>query len=221
MSIVENDRFLETIENHFPITVMSRQFKNTGTLNDRLSTWIRDMADKYSNSPENAALEPEIATRGGYQTSKKINVFQLDQPSIRELRDKYILPSIHHYLRTVFSEHAKNIDPHIVGWSNVLGPGDWQGPHMHPTESALASGVYYVHLPDYTPPEGCIEFLNPHPISQHHGFSPSRRIEPKEGQLLIFPPFYTHYVHPLKSGENRAIIAFDVLARSNRLRFQF
>lgn len=221
MSTVENERFKEIIENHFPITVLSRQYKNTEALNKTLHAWIMKMVEKHSDSPENAALDPEIATHGGYQTSKKMNIFQLDEPSIKELRDKYILPAVHHYMRAVFSEQAKKIEPNIIGWSNVLGPSDWQGPHMHPTESNLVSGVYYIHVPDYTPPEGCIEFLNPHPISQHHGFSPSRRIEPHEGQLLIFPPFYTHYVHPLKNGKNRTIIAFDVLARSNKLNFVF
>lgn len=221
MSTTENERFSETVENHFPITVLSRQYKNTSVLNSKLRAWIMGMAERHSDSSENAAQDPAIATRGGYQTSKKINIFQLNESSIRELRDKYVLPAVHYYLRTVFAEHANRIEPHIVGWSNVLGPGDWQGPHMHPTEANLVSGVYYVHVPAYNPPEGCIEFLNPHPISQHHGFSPSRRIEPHEGQLLIFPPFYTHYVHPLKGGKNRAIIAFDVLSRSNKLNLVF
>lgn len=221
MSETESERFKETIESHFPVTVLSRQYNNVDDLNRKLHEWILEMATRHGDTDENAAKDPEIATRGGYQTSRKINVFQINNAAVKLFRDRYVLPAVHHYLRTVFAEHAKKIEPNLVGWANLLGAGDWQGPHMHPTESNLASGVYYVNLPECTPPEGCIEFLNPHPVSQHHGFSPSRRITPHEGQILIFPPFYTHYVHPLRSGKERAIIAFDVLARSSRLNFTF
>lgn len=217
----DNDRYNESIEQHFPITVLSRQYKDTAELNAKLFAWIKDMAERYGETEQNAARDPNIATRGGYQTSRKTNLFQVDRPEIRKFRDSYVLPAVHHYLRTVFADQAKKVDPTLIGWSNLLGPGDWQGPHMHPTESNLVSGVYYVRLPEVTPPEGCIEFLNPHPISQHHGFTPSRRIVPSEGQLLLFPPFYLHYVHPLRDKQDRAIIAFDVLARSSALSFTF
>lgn len=219
--MTDTERYSETTEQHFPITVLSRQYNDAAALNDKLFAWIKDMAARYGDTGENAARDPAIATRGGYQTSRQMNLFQVERPEIRQFRDRYVLPAVHHYLRTVFSSEAEKVNPTLVGWSNLLGPGDWQGPHMHPTESNLASGVYYVRLPEVTPPEGCIEFLNPHPISQHHGFTPSRRIVPSEGQLLLFPPFYLHYVHPLRSAEDRAIIAFDVLARSGKIQFTF
>lgn len=219
--MTETDRYSETIEQHFPIMVLARQYNDAAALNDKLFAWIKDMATRYEDTDQNASRDPEIATKGGYQTSRKMNLFQVERPEIRQFRDRYIRPAVHHYLHSVFGDESKSIDPALVGWSNLLGPGDWQGPHMHPTETNLASGVYYVRIPETTPPEGCIEFLNPHPISQHHGFSPSRRIVPSEGLLLLFPPFYLHYVHPLRSTEDRAIIAFDVQARKGAFNFIF
>ncbi|MGH8127442.1 MAG: putative 2OG-Fe(II) oxygenase [Gammaproteobacteria bacterium] len=219
--MTDTERYSETIEPHFPITVLARQYNDAAALNDKLFAWIKDMAVRYGDSDQNASRDPEIATKGGYQTSRKMNLFQVERPEIRQFRDRYIRPAVHHYLHSVFGDEAKTIDPALIGWSNLLGPGDWQGPHMHPTETNLASGVYYVRMPEITPPEGCIEFLNPHPISQHHGFNPSRRIVPSEGLLLLFPPFYLHYVHPLRSSEDRAIIAFDVQARKGAFNFIF
>ncbi len=213
--------FEETIEQHFPVTVLSRQHRDAASLNDKLFAWLKDMATRYGDTGENAAHDAAISTRGGYQTSKRTNIFQLQRPEIRQLRDRYVLPAVHHYLRSVFGDQAKALNPALIGWSNLLARGDWQGPHMHPTENNLASGVYYVRLPELRPPEGCIEFLNPHPASVHHGFTTSRRIVPQEGLMLLFPPFYLHYVHPFSSDGERAIIAFDVLARSQAFTFTF
>ncbi|HEX5313808.1 MAG TPA: putative 2OG-Fe(II) oxygenase [Gammaproteobacteria bacterium] len=209
----ETERYSETLEQHFPITVLERRLHDVETLNEKLFAWIRDMAARYGAGAENAAKSASISTQGGYQTSRRTNVFELDRPEIRSLRDRHVLPAVHRYLQTVFGEQARSFNPTLVGWSNLLAGGAWQSPHMHPTENNLASGVYYVHLPPLEPPEGCIEFLNPHPISVHHGFNTTRRIVPEEGMLLLFPPFYLHYVHPFRGDGERAIIAFDVLAR--------
>lgn len=217
----ENERFTETVEQHFPITVLARRHHGLGPVNEKLFAWIKDMAAQHGESGENAAKSDAISTQGGYQTSKKTNLFQINRPEIRTLRDRYVLPAVHHYLQSVFGPQARSLNPNLIGWSNLLASGDWQSPHMHPTENNLASGVYYVRLPALKPPEGCIEFINPHPISVHHGFLTTRRIVPEEGLLLIFPPFYLHYVHPFRGEEQRAIIAFDVLARHSSLEFSF
>ena len=70
------------------------------------------------------------------------------------------LKAIREYLAQVFdASGAAQLDPWPVGWANVLDEGDWQGPHFHPTEHNVASGVYYVRLPEERPnPEGRIEF---------------------------------------------------------------
>ena len=86
----------------------------------------------------------------------------------------------------------------------------------------VASGVYYVHLPDDKPsPEGCIEFINPIPESVHHGFPATRRLHRREGLMVLFPPYYTHYVHPFRGTGKRAIIAFDLLAQKPGMQFVF
>lgn len=216
-----NITFEEHIENHFPITVLKRQYPHTESLNSSLSEWVLQQESKYADTGENAAKNSRISTQGGYQTSKQTNLFNVNNPAIREFRDHYVMPAALHYLRSVFGDHAKRLNPFLVGWSNILREGDWQGPHMHPTETNLASGVYYVKVPPLKPPGGCIEFLNPHPVSVHHGFANSRRLTPQEGMLLCFPPFYRHYVHPFRGTGTRIIIAFDVLAQQQRMEFVF
>jgi hypothetical protein len=34
--------------------------------------------------------------------------------------------------------------------------------------------------------------------------------QPRTGQVILFPPYYMHFVHPLKTDRKRHVIAFDV-----------
>jgi hypothetical protein len=38
----------------------------------------------------------------------------------------------------------------------------------------------------------------------------SRNHQPKSGQIILFPPYYMHYVHPMRRAETRRVVAFDV-----------
>ena len=209
----ENERYTESLQQHFPITVLERSYNDTAALNEQLFAWLRELSEMHQDSAENAVNSGKISTVGGYQTPRHTNIFQIKRPEIRTLHDRYVAPAATRYLRAVFGDQSRNLNPVIIGWSNLLHPGDWQKPHIHPTEANLASGVYYVKVPPTKPPAGCIEFINPHPESVHHGFGTTRMIVPREGLMLLFPPFYFHFVHPFKGDQERGIIAFDVLAR--------
>lgn len=202
------------IENHYPITVMERVFDDVAPLNEALFELILDLDRRFHDSDDNAVRQGQVSTQGGYQTSTRMNLMTVKSAAIDRLRDELLMPAIRDYLATVFEGESDKLDPWPVGWANLLSPGDWQGPHFHPTPDNLASGVYYVRLPGDRPnPEGRIEFINPIPISVHHGYSSTRRLHPTEGKLVLFPPWYMHYVHPFGGERQRAVIAFDVLAR--------
>ena len=207
---------------HYPITVMQRQFSNVEKLNAALADTVINLEKQHRDTPENAARVPEIATQGGYQTSTRMNLFTQDNKAFKTFRNALLMPAVKVYLNHVFAEDAKILDPWPIGWANILRTGDWQKPHCHLTQSNLASGVYYVAVPDDSEaPAGSIEFINPLLVSQYHGYSPAKRIDPKPGMLLLFPPFYLHYVHPFKTGKERIIVAFDILANRPGMQFVF
>lgn len=207
---------------HFPTTVMQRQHEGVGILNQSLYQLVGELQNIYADTADNAVKSGKISTQGGYQTSTSMNLFTVEHAAIKEFKRRIVMPAALEYLRQVFGDEARQLDPWPVGWANVLGEGDWQGPHNHPTDKNVASGVYYIHLPNEKPkPEGCIEFINPIPESVHHGFPPTRRLSPKEGLMLLFPPYYTHYVHPFRGAGKRAIIAFDLLAQKPGMQFAF
>ncbi len=204
----------DQFETHFPTTVMQREHPDSGDLNSALFGLIAALEDKYRGTEHDAVKEGMVTTQGGYQTSTRMNLFTMKDEAIARFRDQILMPAARSYLERVFEDQAGVLNPWPVGWANVLRAGDWQGPHFHPTQNNVASGVYYVRLPaDTPPPQGCIEFLNPIPESVHHGFPPNRRLHPREGKIVLFPPYYVHYVHPFRGPGERAIIAFDVLAQ--------
>jgi hypothetical protein len=44
----------------------------------------------------------------------------------------------------------------------------------------------------------------------------TRRLYPKSGDLILFPPYYIHYVYPFQGPGERCIVAFDVIAQTTQ-----
>lgn len=215
-------KFKDEVEVHVPTTVFQRHYQDVEALNDSIYHVVDDLESRYKDTDQNEANKDTVTTKGGYQTPNRINFFDIDNKAIKQLRDDVVLPSINEFLVHHFKEAAKDVNPWPKGWANLLHKGDWQAPHAHPSNGIIASGSYYVKMPkEIQNPEGCIEFINPMPASWHHGFPFSRRIEPKEGLIVIFPPWYQHYVHPFKKDDTRCVVAFDVLANKPGMEFVF
>ncbi|HEX5340351.1 MAG TPA: putative 2OG-Fe(II) oxygenase [Gammaproteobacteria bacterium] len=202
-------------EDHFPITVMVSHHAGLESVNRELHALIEGLRDKHHDDKrENEALSGEITTYGGYQTSKKMMFLNRPEAAVQSLREQVILPGVSRYLEKAYDGHIEAGRTRLVSWANILSQGDWQAPHMHPSVGNLASGVYYIDVPDKPKPEGCIEFLNPHPVAHHHGISLTRRLYPRTGDLILFPPYYIHYVYPFRGAGDRSIIAFDVIKQA-------
>jgi hypothetical protein len=210
-------------EDHFPITVLERRHPDVEELNAAVYAELEALEHAHAHDPaRNAALSGRVTTRGGYQTARHVNLFELAKPALRRLHDEILRPAVRDYLARVFGEGVSKIEPWLMGWANVLRAGDWQAPHMHPTPGNLVASVYYVRLPRGRPePEGWIEFLNPHPQAVYAGAALTRRIAPEAGKLVLFPPYYVHYVHPFRGEDPRAVVAFDVLSRRPALELSF
>ncbi|MBU6470773.1 MAG: hypothetical protein KGL00_02840 [Gammaproteobacteria bacterium] len=216
MSVPHDTQF----EDHFPICVMVSHHVGLEALHRETFEVIRRLRDQHINDvQENAALSGGITTYGGYQTSRKMMFLNRPEPAVSRLRDEVVQPGVARYLAKAYDNKVDTSRTRLVSWANILAAGDWQAPHMHPSVGNLASGVYYIHVPEKPAPEGCLEFLNPHPVAHHHGVSLTRRLHPRAGDLIIFPPYYIHYVYPFKGDGERAILAFDVLLQTTQFVF--
>jgi hypothetical protein len=207
-------------EDHFPVPVMVSHHTGLEKLHSAVFALIQTLRDQFlDDAQENEALSGSITTYGGYQTSRKMMFLDRSEPAIRSLRDQVILPGAQRYLAHVYGDALQGTSTRLVSWANILSAGDWQAPHMHPSTGNLASGVYYVYVPDKPKPQGCIEFLNPHPAAHYHAISLTRRLYPRAGDLIVFPPYYIHYVYPFKGDGQRAIIAFDIIKQVTQFVF--
>lgn len=216
MSIKADTHF----EEHFPLTVMQAHHSGLEDLNRAVAAILSGLRERHlTDKDENEALSGTITTYGGYQTPKKTMFLNRPEPEVQTLRDQVVQPGVQAYLDRVFDAQAKPIKTRLVSWANILKEGDWQAPHMHPSAGNLISGVYYAKVPEKPAPEGCIEFLNPHPVAHHHGVSLTRRLMPREGDLILFPPYYIHYVYPFRGAGERVIVAFDAIIQNTQFVF--
>jgi uncharacterized protein (TIGR02466 family) len=213
MSVTADSRF----EDHFPLTVMLSHHSGAEQINAGIATLLHNLRQRYlADKKENEALSGTITTYGGYQTPKKVMFLNRPEPEVQALREQVVKPAVQAYMEKVYGKEGLALRTQLVSWANILCQGDWQAPHMHPSAGNLISGVYYAAVPDKPDPEGCIEFLNPHPVANHHGVSLTRRILPKTGDLILFPPYYIHYVYPFRGEGERCIVAFDVVVQSTQ-----
>lgn len=110
----------------------------------------------------------------------------------------------------------------LNAWANVNRPGDYNISHTHP--ACVWSGVYYVDAgtPATTgrPKAGYLEFYDPRPGSEMMAipgnmFGKARYEKPKTGDIVMFPSWLRHQVHPYGGEGDRLSIAFNIRIRPN------
>jgi tetratricopeptide (TPR) repeat protein len=168
----------------------------------------------------NAALEAAILAHPALQAPRG----EAAMIGGRRLTDVFSLPlPLSQALRAMFTaaldayEAGLPLDPdhpvttgkpsqrRLVGWANVVGPGDHERAHIH--EAGWVSGVYYVR----TPTESGAILLGGHHHDGLTGADPIRTIQPAAGQLLLFPSYLHHRTTPFAGSGTRISIAFDVM----------
>jgi Flp pilus assembly protein TadD len=101
-------------------------------------------------------------------------------------------------------------------WATRLAGQGHLDPHIH--FAGYIGGVYYPLLPDIVaqPGEsgaGWFELGRPPERFCCHAEPLARRIQPKEGRLLLFPGYFFHNTIPFVSTQRRISIAFDLMRR--------
>ncbi len=152
---------------------------------------------------------------GGWHSNTEF--LALNEAAVGVLRGR-----IDGYLRTLCAAVARDReDPAacrftLEGWANVLRDGQYHSLHSHP--NAAWSGVYYVtangHADAAHPFSGKLELVDPRPgagLSYSEGTNLYGRflLDPVPGQMLVFPGWLQHFVHPYQGGGTRITVAFN------------
>lgn len=141
-----------------------------------------------------------------------------DCDTVKELSDR--LHAFSHSLQTKFTGQvtkSTRSSARLEAWANVLRRGQYNSVHCHP--NALWSMVYYVTgNPSLAahPYSGKLELLDPRPAASittndHSTLYPRLLINPSPGQVIAFPAWLQHLVHPLFSDSPRISIAVNLL----------
>jgi uncharacterized protein (TIGR02466 family) len=153
---------------------------------------------------------------GGWHSQTDLFTWELD--SIKALRGR-----IHTFVTELCRTVARDPqDPmhrnfRLEGWANVMRHAQYHSLHSHP--NAFWSGVYYVSgnpKPAQAHPfSGKLELVDPRPgaslsFSEHTSLYGRFLLNPLAGQMVIFPGWLQHQVHPYFGPGERITIAFNV-----------
>jgi uncharacterized protein (TIGR02466 family) len=155
------------------------------------------------------------------------NLFELNHPAIGWLQ-QCVMRAIADY--TVEAGMEKMPEVSVQAWANVNAKGDYHNLHNHP--HSWLSGTYYLDVPsqpesgsgrdDLNP--GCISFFDPRGTANMSAlrndgqFDPEYRRLPEAGELLLWPAFLHHLVHPNMADQPRLSISFNVVV-TNKSKF--
>lgn len=160
----------------------------------------------------------EKSNRGGWHS--KGNLFDLDHPAIATVA-RAARSAVFQVTRKVTQKvDPEALDLKLFAWMNANPKGGYNAPHTHP--GAHWSGVYYVAQPPGGSSSGKIEFLDPRSDLPHWrifeapAFRGKRAIRPEAGDLIVFPSYLVHWVHPNESDAERVSIAFNATFRRKK-----
>ncbi len=156
---------------------------------------------------------------GGWHSD--LNFLETDSDCVRELASR-----LHDFVSKVVLQFANASAPacelSLEGWVNVLDGGCYNSVHSHP--NAEWSGVYYVtgnraaSEPAANEFAGKLELMDPRTgaaLAYAEGSNLYGRflIDPVPGQVVVFPGWLPHQVHPYRGTDARVSIAFNALRR--------
>ena len=150
------------------------------------------------------------------------NIFVTDHPALIWLRqccDRAVLD----YAREAGISY--DLEWVLQGWANVNMKGDYHNLHNHP--HSWLSGTYYISVPDQSNADlfrsdlnpASISFFDPRPQANMNAIrndgqvDPEHRLLPSAGDLLLWPAFLHHLVHPNMAELPRISISFNVVLK--------
>jgi tetratricopeptide (TPR) repeat protein len=173
---------------------------------------IPGLADRLRSLHEASGRYLNQSVRGGSQTDGPL--FSRLEPEIGALR-ALISGAVEGYaegLRSLPEGHPTKLNaPKRVrfsgSWSVRLVDGGFHANHVHP-QGWISSALYVSLPPQLGESEGWLTLGEP-PAELGLELPPARMIEPKVGQLVLFPSWMFHGTRPFPAGE-RLTVAFDV-----------
>ncbi|MBW9260547.1 MAG: 2OG-Fe(II) oxygenase family protein [Candidatus Thiodiazotropha sp. (ex. Lucinisca nassula)] len=199
---------LDLSDNILPVfvtPVVNYLWPNSADLNAELQAYILE-CEKSEKGLSKSVV-------GGWHS--ELDMLARDAAPIAQLRER--LWVFTQALLKQFSQSGETFNFRIEGWGNVLRHGQYHSMHAHP--NATWSGCYYVNGNDEVedqPFSGRFELIDPRPAASLNYAESSNLygrflLNPNPGQMIVFPSWMQHQVHPYFGDGERITVAFNVL----------
>lgn len=191
----------------FSTPILSTQWTEAAALNLQLAAAITQRVDNEQKSTRSNV--------GGWHSD--LDFLRWSDGGVDEFRRRLMddIQSLNEAIFEPGSVPAKST-LRLDAWANVLNSGGYNSLHAHP--NSFWSGVYYVNgnesVPEH-PYSGKLELIDPRPAAsvayvENTKLSGRFLVNPSAGQLVVFPSWLQHCVHPYHGSEPRISIAFNV-----------
>jgi uncharacterized protein (TIGR02466 family) len=115
--------------------------------------------------------------------------------------------------RWAVGDHAEDLSDSLIAeaWSVEYGSPGYHRLHVH--HGSCWSGVYYVSVGSVEPGTGEVHLIDPRIGAAAQGVSPDKialPIVPRDGLLIAFPSWLSHWVTPVECTTPRICIAFNI-----------
>jgi len=190
----------------FPTTIQVTDLENPEALNEKICEGCYDLRETQPNTkPASWACNVYTTILNGQRLT--------DAEPFSALKD-IIMGEVDKYARGLKFDVDRHPPRLNECWLNIYGKGHSQEVHCH--RNHVFSGIYYPKAP-----EGCGEvvfhspladqMLEP-PITEGTALNtPTFRVQPKPGRMVIFRSWLRHSVLPSEIEDDRISIAFNVV----------
>ncbi|MDF1721041.1 MAG: putative 2OG-Fe(II) oxygenase [Minwuia sp.] len=195
----------------FASPIMVRRAQGSDALNARLAQTVRNMAHSGPSDDDYRAHQ------GGFYSD--VTFFQ-DAPDGAAELQPIVARAVTDYITRVLGGSLRQGRVEISAWVGLHRERDYQTPHVH--AGTTISGIYYVQVPPGKPePQGCLDILNPLDLQEMtflRGFAKTHcRVHPLAGDIVVFPAYCKHLVHPFFGDGERITVVFNATVVQPRL----
>ena len=192
----------------FPWNVFKVNLIDVGLITvDQIIAMQRECYTMRKNDPIGRARSNNGS---GWQSNDGVNerpIFQSMMNGVERVFKEEVFPFFVGDKSNEFKLHHGNY------WVNINYQHSYNNVHTHP--GCWYSGVFYLLVPQETRGSGSLQFISGQSKHMSDFIHCSRRdadnfvIDPKEGDLLLFPSAMMHYVEPNEVDFDRISIAFN------------